>query len=707
MSNEPTHGPNFNENDYARPNQSWVCGWAADGHACPLGPTRRGICRSAFECAPYQQGDTWNCARMKAAGGPCEHGPLPDGTCCRPIQRCQPVRSIMSRRGVVSLCVFAAALGTALIMVAVPNRSRLLSPGPLISAHHQVVDRCDACHVDGDATFGVWVENAADKNVGKQQSQLCLKCHLEMGDDALHAHSQSIDTLAALTDQQTERTSGPQALLVAAAQQTFGGPAGAHAELACATCHREHHGARDLTAMTNQQCQVCHTSDFHSFASGHPELVGYPYTRQTRIYFDHQTHYGKHFASTSGQLRECRDCHRPDAAGRYMLSKSFAETCAQCHSQQIEDSSLPGVRIAALPAIDVERLNEAGIEIGQWPRIYPAHVEASTRLTPLLALISPQRQALRTAQQNLTGVNLADLRGATDEQLGQVEALVWVFKESLFDILADGRTGLQADFAANLNDRLDNEQITELVAVVPLEGLAAMQREWLPQLEAEIAARRAGTPLPIADAEDAVVVPAAVDVVAQDQRNSRLLRSGWYLDSPSLSLRYRPTRHADAMMKTLFDLSVPNRALTANRDAAAPVDPSEVRLSELFDTIASPFSSGRCRKCHTVEWEAEVASMNWLAYQPPMSQHHFTRFNHAPHLTRQNNAACLSCHEFAADNQEGRILRPTFVANPWNGQPAGDFSSDFADMSRSNCAQCHSRPSDRDRCTTCHNYHVR
>jgi hypothetical protein len=87
MSNEPSHAANFDENDYARPNQAWNCGWAAEGHACPLGPTRLGICRSAHECAPYQAGDTWVCARMRAHGGPCEEGPLPDGTCCRAFQK--------------------------------------------------------------------------------------------------------------------------------------------------------------------------------------------------------------------------------------------------------------------------------------------------------------------------------------------------------------------------------------------------------------------------------------------------------------------------------------------------------------------------------------------------------------------------------------------------------------------------------------------
>ena len=40
----------FKKNTYDRPNQDWVCGHAAEGRACPLGPDERGNCRHTGEC---------------------------------------------------------------------------------------------------------------------------------------------------------------------------------------------------------------------------------------------------------------------------------------------------------------------------------------------------------------------------------------------------------------------------------------------------------------------------------------------------------------------------------------------------------------------------------------------------------------------------------------------------------------------------------
>ena len=59
----------FRKNRYERPNQDWVCGHAAEGHACPLGPDARGGCRHTGECQPAKKGERWSCMRSEAEGG--------------------------------------------------------------------------------------------------------------------------------------------------------------------------------------------------------------------------------------------------------------------------------------------------------------------------------------------------------------------------------------------------------------------------------------------------------------------------------------------------------------------------------------------------------------------------------------------------------------------------------------------------------------
>jgi len=287
------------------------------------------------------------------------------------------------------------------------------------------------------------------------------------------------------------------------------------------------------------------------------------------------------------------------------------------------------------------------------------------------------------------------------------------------EILATGRPGLQEDLAAALQGRLSSEQVKALVEAVPLEGVATMQRQWLPNVVEEVEARRAGAPLPGTepDSEPALadttgVAPKLGDVAADDLHNSRLLDSGWQLHSPSLSLRYQPTRHADPLVTTLLELSVLGLGeVNASATNAADGESAAAALVELYESLASPFAEGRCTKCHTVDNHTSGdAHLNWLTYRPPLSQHAFTRFNHAPHVTLQTNEACSRCHSLSWDNAEDRraIFRSEFVAKDW--QPvttAHDFSSDFSHMSKSNCAECHTKKLARDRCTTCHNYHVR
>ena len=94
-------------------------------------------------------------------------------------------------------------------------------------------------------------------------------------------------------------------------------------EIACATCHREHHGTQvSLTAINNVACQSCHQQRYRSFAADHPDFGAWPYKRRTQIAFDHASHLGKHFPEKK-QAFECLACHVSDLAGAVEKTVSY------------------------------------------------------------------------------------------------------------------------------------------------------------------------------------------------------------------------------------------------------------------------------------------------------------------------------------------------------------------------------------------------
>ncbi len=654
MSELPANDFGFDENDYARPNQPWVCGWAADGNACPLGPTKRGGCRSAFECVPYRDSDTWTCARIRSHGGACEEGPLPDGTCCRPIPKCSPVASLMARRRLLSFCVFALAIGVVLIMIASPGREEIVSPGPLNSNHSTIVQGCADCHDVGKGKLSNWIHSALDDEAAAKQDELCLRCHAELKSFSDQPHGVSyLDEISIRIGKKELRDGNLQKskpLLVTAAKSIE------HGSLACATCHHEHHGAsHDLETMTNNQCQVCHKETFSSLTAGHPEFLHYPYERRTRIYFDHESHYGAHFQTLDGEI-SCGKCHEPDATRKNMLVRGFDDACASCHAEQIEDDLTPGFNLFAVPALDTETLTPD--RIGHWPIVYPNHV------------------AMSDSYWDHDYADLADLRDATDEQLKTAESFVWMFKEHLADIVQNGH------IAVPKGQR----------SFFPVESLRLLAKTWFPNIVAEVEAHKNSEPLPRANTP-----PMSINQrLTRERTIDRTVANGWYVRDVDLSLRYRPTGHADPIMRHLIEFQVAT---------AGDETPS-----------VSPFDSGRCLKCHSVErgvyddeHDRHETRVHWLAKQPLTTRRPFTFFDHGPHLTLMTNEACLKCHAMKTDTPRASLFRPEYFDGELQidtDRHQFDVNSNFAHIPKSNCAQCHTPSGAGNRCLSCHNYHI-
>lgn len=361
--------PDFDAQNYARPNDRWICGRACEGKACHRGPDKKGRCQATAECVPTLEtkpGETkgrWRCNRP---GGACDTGPLPDGTCCRPIPKCSPVPTLRNRRGRVTLVVVAATCAALLILLGGPWRGNFINPGPLSNPHtseafvklHAATNRndqtCSACHAAGASGPGGIVSAAFHASPGPLQirklasarpgdrtaiDEACQKCHTR------HAFHQPNVTR----------------------------------ELSCSICHAEHRGAGRMAAPTDVHCAFCHgdadelaaaakgasspasvgtarfprpsagfTQVIHSFPGDHPEFRVHADKQRdpNPLKFGHALHLtGETIPKLPGGKKlECAFCHQPDATGAYQRPVNFENHCRVCHSLQF-DAETPDLHL--------------------------------------------------------------------------------------------------------------------------------------------------------------------------------------------------------------------------------------------------------------------------------------------------------------------------------------------------------------------------
>src|SRR4051812_5522436 len=378
---EQLPAPDFNRHQYERPNQNWICGHAAEGKACRIGPDGNGHCRAAYECQPaleVKAGETkgrYKCTRPAEYGGPCEQGPLPDGTCCRPVAKCVPMRSLRAKRKLLTVSVVAVTAGVLLVGLCGPFRSKFVNPGKLSSQH-------------STATFA----KLAGAHGGDEET--CLACH---GQAHAGPHGLVKATLTASPGPFQVRTlASIQPPDMNAIDQncehchvghSFHEPNVARAH-SCSACHREHQGSGLMARTTDANCLSCHanpqvmlasfemgkklppeafnylpaqgrlmfqaprpergyTGLIHSFATDHPEfqVIAEKLKDPDKLKFNHALHLtSANIPQLNGHKLDCADCHKADAAGGYYLKISYDDNCKACHSLQF-DVNNPELRV--------------------------------------------------------------------------------------------------------------------------------------------------------------------------------------------------------------------------------------------------------------------------------------------------------------------------------------------------------------------------
>ena len=491
---KPLDPLSFKKNQYERPNQDWICGRAVEGRPCPLGPDRRGKCRATGQCTPSKKADRWFCNRSEVHGGKCDEGPLPNGECSHPIPPCQPVRSLRRFRGMAVWISIALTSGALLLLFSAGFRRTWMSPGELTAAHAFSAAQCSDCHSLDRKDHPPIAGFDFAKKRALADSGLCLNCHA-LGDHPLNPHGLAPNALAATNPKVKAANAAPRGPALLRVSRSFSGINSSTGEAACSTCHQEHHGHDfDLKHLSNAQCQTCHSVRFKSFENGHPEFASYPYTRRTRIFFDHSSHLQQHFTEMKDKAPgSCQDCHTSDPSGRLMQVKTFDATCAACHSSQIqgEGMSVKGVAFFTVPGIDLDTLTEKGISLGDWPKL------ADGKITPFMELLLNRQPGTRDAMQKLREVDLLDLRKATSDQIAAAEQLAWGVKSLLFNFVSAGQGYLLQEMKAEISPT-GAAMAAGLVGQMSYAALLAAQKDWMPNLLTEVPNHRKGIKPPLA-----------------------------------------------------------------------------------------------------------------------------------------------------------------------------------------------------------------
>ena len=740
----------FKTSRYERPNEAWVCGRKDSCESCPLGPDRKGNCRATDECQPRREEDRWHCTRTDTRGGKCPDGPRPDGSCCKPIPTCVPQRSVRSQRGIAVLLAVSLTLGAILLALGLKARDEIFNPGPR-TAHHASADiNCASCHTSAQMSSSDWLQAAFSKTNAHADSLRCLVCH-SLGANPTQPHGLPPAQRAQLTAKALTRpVTGTAPLAIKTAAFLGGPPMGADGNLACATCHREHHGREfNLKKLSDASCQICHATNFESFNNGHPQFTNFPAVRRTRIEFDHAAHLNKYFTK-AGKTFQCSDCHVPDASNRAMLVRGFETNCSSCHQDTIMRPGSKGTPVLRIPGFDRKFLEARVTTLGDWP------ADADGAITPFMKVLLAGDPATSKAMTALQGVDLLALSSATPEATVAAEQLAWGVKELFADLIVSGHDALKKRLG---------EKSAATLGQLPAELVNTFtQADWWPNLLIEVAAHRAGQKLPghaapvAAESTKPVAVAASRtpttgakpagddDILGGDEKpiavaSTKTADDDIIGDDKPAAKPAQPAKAADddigddipaagtkaAQAKKAEPAAVAPERVAPEKWVSAGgwhVSPNEFSINyrasghgdaflkswlelgatraadaparQVFTEIAENAS---CMKCHSVDNAAgHTLAVNWKSGAPKLHDHTFVKFSHGAHYNSVDGQSCQNCHKLDASVNYTASFKDNF-------DPA-KFVSSFRQLQQNDCARCHSAKVVGNSCQLCHAYHI-
>lgn len=192
--------------------------------------------------------------------------------------------------------------------------------------------------------------------------------HRHFGNDCNQCHQQPFvkvrDNACADCHNKITEHADPDLFNITALQQTR-----------CATCHKEHNGTAHLIQTAQSLCSDCHgalatdagseLNNITDFATDHTQFKVSLMTRagmsrydpqawqrvslddpairhETGLVFPHDVHLAADGVDgpAGNQVMACRDCHRTDASGNYMVPIRMEPHCQSCHRLEFDPDDL-------------------------------------------------------------------------------------------------------------------------------------------------------------------------------------------------------------------------------------------------------------------------------------------------------------------------------------------------------------------------------
>tara|TARA_B100001123_G_scaffold226926_1_gene255361 strand:- start:6329 stop:8467 length:2139 start_codon:yes stop_codon:yes gene_type:complete len=468
-------------------------------------------------------------------------------------------------------------------------------------------------------------------------------------------------------------------------------------DVSCVSCHKEHRGWASPTSLDTGRCINCHENltffakattlgNVSDFVDGHPAFSdAYPHSTRTAINFDHGKHYDTHFVDqryVPFAPAGCESCHQVELARTTIPVRSFGETCAACHAEQIMDRDLVLLRLPELeePVLDSEDLVDV---CGPTVDAYEQSRERLEVIESRLDLVL-ERMKLGDAVAELSNEEFGDQEEEEEEQfesisfdeLTSISAFlldvevddVEAYGPSIIDLVASMADEGVEPLHSLIADKTSEELATELISGLNAEAVKRLACAWAANLEYE--------------------------------SPGESVSGGWYGDY--LELKYRPGGHADPVVRRWLDAVVASSVVEASTK-------TELIDSLREDLLSKQDGPGACIKCHGItetmhDNGTSTLAIQWQAQGEEIRPHH--AFSHDIHLKLARPGAssvldpelgCANCHELDFDSP---------YAESFEGYDLRGFSSNFSSINRETCIQCHGFDGVDTSCQLCHRYHA-
>lgn len=688
--------------------------------------------------------DRWRCDGGECRNGPSPDGQCGHtGPACSPQLTWRYRRRRWVAAGVaISLAAWTLVLAGSWHSNFV-RPGRLIQPHAQILGSQLGSARCAACHPAANDSLLEWFSSADSGHQGVTQSQLCMDCHHTTlpKDRATMAHNLTANELQLIAAGRSQQQSswrdslpGPavdiEQVHCAACHREH---RGMDANLTlmtngqCQTCHQDRF-----------QSFAADHPDWQAWPYERGGVIAFDHATH------YGKHFAATTDDEAAAFREdCRTCHDRTPAGEITRVVDYERSCAACHEDALRLEAGEGISLLAIPSLP--RKPDRGIESWPEPALgfYDGSIGPLTRLlihdqgqvSEALSLLSPESDLAKTDPNDAAQAAAADevalaIVRLMDElavqghaaivhrlrQQGVAEAvarevaqqlspqLVYDARERWFGSTprrlpvgseqtarprstpqtVPSQPGHSGDRAGepSFDDDLfpDNSILNDSLLEDPLAGDSLAGD---PLLDEDF-----GMGDPLAPAAESGEQPLSVGDEPSDRYDREeidvealLTFGGWFQDNRRLAIRYRGSRHADPVLRSIIDVAV----------ALPPGTPIRRELLSLRATAS-------CRQCHQVDDQSSV--IRWDGQLAGLETRRFTKFSHQPHLHLAVLKNCTHCHQIRDLDASQRDIR---LAASHEEDSKGD---EFAPLTRQTCVACHTANAAGDRCTQCHHYHV-